>query len=380
MTPCLVFDFSYVDRILSLFESELPNVRLFYSVKANDHPDMLLYLRMKGLGFDVASVNEIVGVVSAGAKVEDLILSNTIKNPQCVREIFRRRLWATTVDNTHDLNALAMEATFHSHRPVIFVRLKVPALGVDINLNEKFGCSADEAVALLLRANELGLPPQGVHFHVGTQCKDVESYRAGIRSAIDVLRRAESMSGLSLKMINIGGGFPDEIVAEQLGGLESFIAQIGAVVHEAEEKGFTVIAEPGRVLASGAGIAVSQVIGRNSHDGKNWIYLDDGIYGLYLTAYFEKRRFDLVAFHPENENVVPYVVAGPTCDALDVIGNDLDLPESIHEGEYIIAFNAGAYSISVKSNFNGMGDISTKVSRHALVEMDTDVMLPAAGD
>ena len=182
-TPCLVFDFSYIDHVLSLFAAHLPNVQLFYSVKANDHPDMLLYLRMKGLGFDVASVNEIVAVTSAGAKVEDLILSNTIKNPSCVREIFRRRLWATTIDNERDLNALAMEATFHSHRPVIFVRLKVPALGVDINLNEKFGCSVDEAVDLLLRSNERGLPPQGVHFHVGSQCKDVESYRAGIRSA-----------------------------------------------------------------------------------------------------------------------------------------------------------------------------------------------------
>jgi len=379
-TPCLVFDFSYVDRVLALFDEHLPNVNLYYSVKANDHPEMLRYLSSRGLGFDVASVNEIAGVLNIGAKADELILSNTIKNAQCIREIFNKRLWATTVDNERGLNALSLESTFHTHRPAVFVRVKVPASGVEINLNEKFGCTRDEAVALLIRSHELGMPPEGVHFHVGTQCKHVESYRNGIEMSMSILKEVEEETGLVLRTINIGGGFPDELVADQIGGLKAYMTALGKLVQDAEDKGFRIIAEPGRVLASGAGIAVSQVIDRNVHDGREWLYLDDGIYGLYSTSHFEKRRFDLLTFHPDDEKQIPFVVAGPTCDSLDVVDAEMLLPESMQAGDYVIAFNAGAYSISVKSNFNGMGDISTKVAHHALVQMDTDIMLPAVGD
>jgi len=363
-----VLDFDSIDKTLDLFERHLPGVKLYYSLKANDDPAVLSHLRIRGLGFDVASVNEISTALEAGAASEDLILSNTIKTPNCIREIFRRRIAATTIDNEYDLEALALESTFHTHRPKILARIKLPALGVDINLNEKFGCSAEVAAALLFRATELGLPADGVHFHVGTQCKNVESYRAGIETALQVLLDLKDVMGLDLRTIDIGGGFPDEVAAAECGGLEKFFTELGAIVKTAQDLGFEVIAEPGRVIASGAGIAVSQVIGRNVHEGKEWIYLDDGIYGLYSTAHFEKRLFEFVPIGRKFESVGSFVVAGPTCDSLDVVGADVLLPTGIKAGDYVLAYNAGAYSISVKSNFNGMGQISTTVSKHAVVE------------
>src|SRR5262249_46493806 len=138
VSPCLVIDLDSVDRTLEMFEQHLPGVRLYYSVKANDDPILLSHLRIRGLGFDVASVNEIGMAIASGATSDDLILSNTVKSPPCIREIFRRRVAATTIDNEQDMDAIALESTFHTHRPGIFARIKLPALGVHINLNEKF--------------------------------------------------------------------------------------------------------------------------------------------------------------------------------------------------------------------------------------------------
>ena len=363
-----MFDLESVDRVLELFARHLPEVELFYSVKANDDPTILQYLRGRGLGFDVASVNEITAVIESAGDPQDMILSNTVKSPHCIREIFNRRISATTVDNEYDLNALALESTFHTFRPKILVRIKLPAMGVEINLNEKFGCSNETAAHLLQRAKELGLPPEGIHFHVGTQCREVESYRAGIEAAIEVLRSVRQESGLDLRTIDIGGGFPDELVADERGGLNKFFNDLGHIVNYAQALGFNIIAEPGRVLASSAGIAVSQVIGRNVHEDREWLYLDDGIYGLYSTAYYEKRQFDFAPIEQKQGEMMSYVVAGPTCDSLDVIGTDVALPSDMKPGDYVMAYHAGAYSVSVKSHFNGMGNITTAVSQHAVVE------------
>lgn len=374
-SPCLIFDLGSVDRVLELFTRHLPGVKLFYSLKANDDPTILKHLHSRGAGFDVASVNEIGAVLAVGATANDMILSNTIKAPNCIREIFRRRIRATTVDNDLDLNALALEATFHTFRPSILVRIKLQPLGVEINLNEKFGCSPETALHLLERSHQLGLPAVGIHFHVGTQCRNVESYRAGVEAAIEILSTLKQNTGLDLRTIDIGGGFPDELVAAESGGLGKFFEELGRIVKFAEELGYDIVAEPGRVIASGAGIAVSQIIGRNEHDGREWLYLDDGIYGLYSTAYYEKRLFDFVPVGVKGGKETSFIVAGPTCDSLDVIGTDVKLPSTVKPGDYVLAYHAGAYSISVKSHFNGMGNISTAISRHAIVEAAAEIPL-----
>lgn len=369
-SPCLVFDLDAVDRTLDLFERHVPGLKLFYSLKANNDPTILTHLKSRGLGFDVASVNEIGSTLAVGITSEDMILSNTVKTANCVREIFRRRVYATTVDNELDLKALSLESTFHSFRPKIFVRIKLQPLGVEINLNEKFGCTPERAVALLLRAHELGLPPAGIHFHVGTQCRNVQSYRIGISSAISILRDLKTQHGLELSTINIGGGFPDELAAAEVGGLEAYIQELGGIVKEAQDAGFTLIAEPGRVIAAGGCTAVARVIGRNIHDGRDWLYLDDGIYGLFSTAHYEKRQFDFVPIGKKKGKPARFVVAGPTCDSLDVISLNSQLPEDMQPGDYVLANHAGAYSISVKSQFNGMGQISTAISQKAVVAIE----------
>lgn len=365
-TPCLVLDLDYTNQTHALMRKHLAGVQFFYSVKANNDPAFLAHLHSLGIGFDVASINELELAKSVGAEPETIILSNTIKSAQTVRQLFNNRVKATTFDSEHDLRLIAQEATFHSERPKLLVRIKVQSLDVHIDLNEKFGCTVDEAVRLVEVANSLGLSVDGVHFHVGTQCWNTESYRLGIESALSLMQKAP----IAGKILNIGGGFPDPIVAEKAGGLDLYFAQLGQIVEIAKRAGCEIWAEPGRVLASGSGLAVSQVLGSSNRDGKNWLFLDDGIYGLFSTAHYEGRKFEFELARASAADGSFFILAGPTCDSLDVIDTKAYLPSDVAPGDYLIAPIAGAYSISVQCHFNGLAQISTAVPTLAVVEIE----------
>lgn len=334
----------------------MPGLQLFYSVKANNDPHILRHLQEKAVGFDVASVNELSEVIDLGVTNDRIILSNTIKAPECIRKLVACQIPLTTVDNERDLRALAAEAE-RGFRPQVLVRLKVNPTDVQINLNSKFGCTEEEALRLFKLAVDIGLNPAGVHFHVGTQCWNVASYQDAMEASIRVLA---DFGNASVRTINMGGGFPDETTAAKCGGPEAFFSGLADIVGPVLTSGYTVLAEPGRVLVADACTAVCRVVGRCRHGEWDWLYLDDGIYGLFSTAHYEKQLFDFVLVGRRAEHEELFVVAGPTCDSLDVIGT-VGLSADTNPGDYVMAHRAGAYSISVKSHFNGMAQITTAV-------------------
>lgn len=353
-TPCLIVDTRTLDELLGLWREHLPDVRVFYSVKANNDQQVLCHLVGNNVGFDAASLSELDQLLTLGVVPERIILSNTIKSTECIQAIVRHRIPLVTVDNERDLRAIAREAAGH-WRPNVLVRLKVAPTDVQIDLNERFGCTAGEAERLFCIADDLGLKSAGIHFHVGTQCWNLNSYRDAMDAALQLLTRA---SRDDVNIINIGGGFPDAQTAEKCGGLSAFFRGLASMIRSAQALGYTVMAEPGRVLVADACTAVCKVIGRVFHNGHEWLYLDDGIYGLFSTAYFEKRKFDFIGLLKADEPTAAFVVAGPTCDSLDVIGQ-ANLKPDTGPGDFVLAHCAGAYSISVKSHFNGFGHINT---------------------
>jgi ornithine decarboxylase len=165
--------------------------------------------------------------------------------------------------------------------------------------------------------------------------------------------REGAREGIRLSVVDIGGGFPlhtyyaegEEASLEYMGEmvyplLRSFLAQ-----------GYRVIAEPGRSLIGNACLLVTRVIGKAIRSGKIWYYLDDGLYGTFSAIPFDKASFD---FYPlrESEEKEPCILAGPTCDSLDVIAEGVALPPLMLD-DLIVVPNIGAYSIASATNFNG---------------------------
>jgi ornithine decarboxylase len=361
-TPALVADCDEIDAVLNLFSHHIPEAKLYYAVKANNALPILQYLASKGLCFDVASATEIAELRSIGVSPNRLILSNPVKSPVSVNAFFDQGLRLAVIDNQDDLESLArarMRINNSNSEIGILTRIRIPTTDIQIDLNQKFGCTVDEAVNLLRQVHSAGFKARGVQFHVGTQSWNVNNYKIGMDLAFEVIDRLATKHNISADTINIGGGFPDPVVAREGGGFEQFFSNLRTVLSPAFSRGLNLIAEPGRVIVSGACSAVCRIIGRSVRNGTPWLYLDDGAYGLFSGKFFDHKEFHFKLLHSElnqhKARKVPYVVAGPTCDSLDLICQTTLLPMGLQTGDILCAHNMGAYSYSTACNFNGFG-------------------------
>ncbi len=114
-------------------------------------------------------------------------------------------------------------------------------------------------------------------------------------------------------------------------------------------KSVRVIAEPGRYIVGPAAIGVASVMGRARREGHWWYYLDDGLYGSYSGQLYDHARYPVSALREGPP--LPSVLAGPTCDSIDVIAENLMLPE-LRSGDLIVGRAMGAYTWASASEFN----------------------------
>lgn len=206
----------------------------------------------------------------------------------------------------------------------------------------------------MAEADKLGLRIKGFSFHVGSQCADSSAHVAAIDQCAELFSRLHAEFPM-LSVLDIGGGFP---VAYE-GGKEIEIADFCAPIVDALEQlpaGVHVIAEPGRYLVAPIATAISSVMGKASRGGKTWYYLDDGVYGNYSGQMFDGVIYPVSIF-AEGE-VSQSVLAGPTCDSIDVIRDKIQLP-SLVEGDLVLGHMMGAYTKATATQFNSLREAKT---------------------
>lgn len=364
-TPSLVIDSGEVKNVLALFEKHLPEAKLFYAMKANNAPALLQFMSAEGVSFDVASATEINDLHALGVAPSRMVLSNPVKSPATINAFFDNGLKLVSIDNAYDLRALQAAQSRNSSKGKVgvFVRIRIPTTDVQIDLNSKFGCTEEEAVSLLKEALDCGFWPRGIQFHVGTQSWNTHNYQIGIETSLRIIDTAQREFGIKCDSINIGGGFPDPSVAKEAGGLDNFFINLAQTIAPAVKRGLNIIAEPGRILVSGACSAVCSVIGKSVRNGTPWLYLDDGAYGLFSGKFFDHKEYQFRVLSqqtkPKEKRLVPYVIAGPTCDSIDIVAQPTLLPSDLGMGDILCSHNMGAYSIVTACSFNGFGRINT---------------------
>ncbi len=233
-------------------------------------------------------------------------------------------------------------------RSRVYVRIVVPNEGSDWPLSKKFGVDVDLAVSILEYAQEKGLVPYGITFHVGSQCNNFRNWLIGIKRASELWQKAKA-KGLRLQMLNIGGGIPVKYTYESLrvediayyvrGLLQKFMPTLP---HELQ-------VEPGRGIVGDQGVMVCRVIGKAVRDGENWLYIDTGVFNGLAEALGGIRY----AFYTNREgDIKEWTVGGVSCDSMDVVARNVALPEP-EVGDYVYIIPAGAYTTVYASNFNG---------------------------
>ena len=341
--PFLLVDPTIVRTKARRFKAAMPRVHPHYAVKANPHPAVLRTLIEEGVSFEIASIAELDLLLSLGVPAAEIYYSNPVKSRQYLQYAAAKGVEWFVLDSVEELRkivAIKPDAK-------LYLRIDAPNVGSDWPLSGKFGAEPSEADEIVSLAAELKADLAGVTFHVGSQCRNPENWRVGIESAKRICRTMR-LKGLKPRLLNIGGGYP----VQHMKPIPS-IEAIGAVVNRALAglpAGMRVMAEPGRFLVSDAGWFVCRVVGTATRAGKRWVYLDAGMFGGIIET-TEGLQYDVIT---EREgNAIPWTVAGPTCDSVDIVMRDQMLPEDLQADDFVYIPNAGAYTTAYASNFNG---------------------------
>ena len=345
-TPHLLMSRRTLQEKAAEFTSFAPRVQTLYSVKANPAPQLLAFFMGLDIGYEVSSLVELRRVLSLGAPVERICTSNPVKSPEFIRYAYRRGLSEYVMDSSEEVRKLARYAPGSG----VLVRLAVDNTESAWPLDEKYGVEPAEAVELLLDARDRGLQPQGITFHVGSQCTGLASWRAALEKSAEVWRQAAGQ-GVALTALNVGGGFAAHHT-EEVPTITESLQTIVSCADELFPPGTELRAEPGRGLVGDAGVLVASVIGTARRGSQDWVYLDAGVFnGLMETV--GGLSYSIVPVNGREQRPErTWVVAGPTCDSFDVVSRETMLPQ-LSAGDRVAITPAGAYTTSYASHFNG---------------------------
>lgn len=346
-TPLFVIDCDQVRRQYVRLRTALPGVTLHYAIKALPHPEVVATLRDEGSSFDVASSGEIELLRSQSVSPQLALHTHPIKSEL---EISRSLAWGC---NTFVVDNAVEVRKFVPFRAVAELILRVSFRNPEaaFDLSKKFGCAPREALPLLSLARRLGLRVRGLSFHVGSQCASPRAHVQAIGACREIILAADGAGFPPLDILDIGGGFPISYSAEPT-NIDLFCAPIRDALAALPTR-MRVLAEPGRFIVAPAAHSIASVIGHSEREGCPWYYLDDGVYGSYSGQMFDHARYPMsvvarVARPPRRS-----WLAGPTCDSVDVIAEDLLLPE-LELGDLVVGHTMGAYTSATASEFNSV--------------------------
>jgi ornithine decarboxylase len=345
-TPLLVLDKQKLIDEYQRFRRLLPRVRIFYAIKSNPHPDIIKTFRDLGSCYDVASEGEMRHVLNQGVSPDRIIFANTIKRPEAIQFCRKAKINFVTFDNEPELYKIAE----HAPGCRVLARLKVGNIGSIVELSLKFGADQDQIVPMLVKARSLGLKPEGISFHVGSQCTNIDNYMRAFEIAAQ-LNRAATERGVPFTCIDIGGGFPIRHFDTDTHTIETFGAKMRHELDRLFPKEIDIIAEPGRALSGPAGMLLTRVAGRAIRNNKNYYYLDDGVYGDFSGIVFDHCKYEFKSL--KHTHKFSSILAGPTSDSFDTISVSEDLPE-LEVGDVVYVPAIGAYSCASALTFNGI--------------------------
>ncbi|WP_332065649.1 type III PLP-dependent enzyme [Bartonella sp. CB189] len=359
--PCLIVDLDVVRENYLNFEKALPQSRIFYAVKANPAPEILSLLVSLGSSFDAASIPEIEMVLRAGATPERISFGNTIKKERDIARAYALGISLYAVDCVEEVEKIARAAPGAR----VFCRVLTDGKGAEWPLSRKFGCVPSMAVDVLCRAHQLGLQAYGVSFHVGSQQTDISAWDRALSDAATVFKCLEK-EGISLKLVNMGGGFPTRYLKDV-----PTAQAYGTAVFDSLKKYFgnripETIIEPGRGMVGNAGVIRAEVVlisKKADNDNVRWVYLDVGKFNGLIETMDEAIRYSIET--PHNDKIMePCILAGPTCDSADVLYERTPylLPLALTVGDELLIHGTGAYTATYASvAFNGFEPLRSYV-------------------
>ena len=365
-TPLFVYSKAAMLSALEAYQRGFSgrDVRICYAMKANSSLGVLQVFANAGCGFDIVSGGELERVIAVGADMSSVIFSGVGKTRAEMKRALEVGIGCFNVESEAELSVLSSVATAIGRTARISLRVNPnvdpqthPYISTGLKGN-KFGIAHEKAVtAYQLAASLPGLAVVGIDCHIGSQITQTAPYLDAMDRIIDLVESIEAV-GIPIEHIDFGGGLGIDYNGETPPAADHLWR---ALFDKLDARGFgkrRFMIEPGRSLVGNAGICVSEVLYLKPGEQKNFCIIDAAMNDLPRPAMYQ-------AFHaivPVQQSSplagatatpVRYDVVGPVCESGDWIGHDRDL--SVAQGDLVAVMSAGAYCMSMASNYNTRG-------------------------
>ena len=352
-TPCYVYSRAALTQAYSAFDSAFANREhlVCYAVKANSNLAVLDLFARLGSGFDIVSGGELQRVLAAGGDARKVVFSGVGKSEKEIRAALQAQILCFNVESESELLRLDRIAGELGMRAPVSLRVNPdidagthPYIATGLKQN-KFGIPYAEAFALYGKARALAHTTiTGVDCHIGSQLTDIRPIVAALEKIADLVDRLEA-AGIVLSHLDVGGGVGIRYEKESPPTVEEYARAVMGVFARGPQK---LLFEPGRLLTGNAGLLLTRVEYVKRAEDRNFAVVDAAMNDLLRPALYE-------AWHevlPARRSGVPdtYDIVGPVCETGDFLARNRRI--ALSEGELLAIMSAGAYGISMASNYN----------------------------
>jgi diaminopimelate decarboxylase len=329
--------------------------RVFYALKANSSLAVLQVFARAGCGFDIVSGGELERALAAGAQGADIIFSGVGKTRREMQRALEVGIHCFNVESEPELEVLSAVAAAMGVRAPVSLRvnpdvnpLTHPYISTGLKGN-KFGIAHKDALRAYQRAAALpGLRVVGIDCHIGSQITQVSPYLDALDRMLDLVAAVES-AGVPIAHIDLGGGLGIVYNNEQPPAADALWQRLLARLDTRGYGDRQLMIEPGRSLVGNAGVCLTEVVYLKPGEQKNFCIIDAAMNDLPRPAMYEAFH-QIVPLRTSAAKPVTYDVVGPVCESGDWIGRDRKL--AVQPGEFLAVLSAGAYCMSMASNYN----------------------------
>ncbi len=356
-TPLYVYSQTAMQQSVSAWQRALAgrDHLICYAMKANSSLAVLQTFIDAGCGFDIVSGGELQRVLAAGADPAKVLFSGVGKTREEMREALRAGVLCFNVESEPELDVLSAVASDSGQTARISLRVNPdvdagthPYISTGLKGN-KFGVAHERAVAVYRHAATLpGIEVVGIDCHIGSQITDTGPYLNALDRVLDLVEAVEA-HGLRLHHLDLGGGLGITYTDETPPAADALVALLLARIDARGHGHRRIFFEPGRSLVGNAGVLVSEVLYLKPGEAKNFCIVDAAMNDLMRPAMYDA-WMGIVPCRLRDGAPVTYDVVGPVCESGDWLGRDRAL--AVHAGDAIAVLSAGAYCMSMASNYN----------------------------
>jgi ornithine decarboxylase len=343
--PYFIIDLNELENNYNDWKTLLPTIIPYYAVKCNNNPHIIKHLYNLGCNFDCASKKELEQILNLNNyNYDKIIFAHPCKYSSHLLFAQKNNINLMTFDNHYELDKIKK----YNPNASLILRLAIDDSKSKCKFNKKFGCKFDNIKNLLEYAKSINLNVIGFSFHVGSMCSCPIVYYNSlivVKNAIEIA----SLIGFNINIIDIGGGFMKKSFKESAIIINKSIEELF------KDTSIKFIAEPGRYMVESCQSLYLTIIGKKKIDNTFIYYINDSIYGSFNCIHFDYQNPEIIIdkYFDENHEKFNSIIFGNTCDSLDEIKSDIQLPE-LNINDKLYVKNFGAYTSSTSSeSFNG---------------------------